>query len=95
MEFEWDARKAESNAAKHGVIFLEAMSVFGDPHELVIADADHSEGEDRFLSMGLSAAGRLLVVAYTERGGRIRIISAREATRRERKQYESTSSPKR
>lgn len=90
MEFEWDARKAESNAAKHGVSFAEAMTVLGDPLELVISDPDHSEGEYRFLSMGHSAMGRLLVVAYTEREGRVRIINAREATAGERKRYEST-----
>jgi hypothetical protein len=96
MEFEWDAEKAASNLAKHGVTFPEAMTVFGDPLESVIADPDRSEDECRFLSMGLSAAGRLLVVvAYTERQDRIRIISARKATPRERRQYESTVSPKR
>ena len=95
MEFEWDAEKAASNVAKHGVTFPEAMTVFGDPLELAIVDPHHSEDEFRFLSMGLSATGRLLVVAYTERQGRTRIISAREATPRERRQYESTHSPKR
>ncbi|MGA2985029.1 MAG: BrnT family toxin [Terriglobia bacterium] len=95
MEFEWDAKKADSNAAKHGVAFAEAMTVFGDPLELAIADPDHSEEEFRFLSMGQSARGRLLVVAYTEREGRTRIINAREAIPRERRQYESTRSPKR
>ncbi len=95
MEFEWDADKAASNAAKHGVAFTEAMTVFGDPLELAIVDPNHSEGELRFLSIGLSAAGRLLVVAYTEREGRTRITNAREATPRERKQYESTGSPRR
>jgi hypothetical protein len=67
MEFEWDAQKAASNVAKHGVTFPEAMTVFGDPLELAIADPDHSEGEFRFLSIGQSAIGRLLVVAYAER----------------------------
>ena len=95
MEFEWDAEKAASNVAKHGVTFTEAMTVFGDPLELAIADPHHSEGEFRFLSMGLSAIGRLLVVADTKREGRTRIINAREATPRERKQHESTRSPKR
>jgi hypothetical protein len=89
MEFEWDAEKAVSNAAKHGVMFTEAMTVFGDPLEIAIVDPDHSESELRFVSIGLSANGRLLVVAYTERQGRTRIINAREATRGERKQYES------
>ena len=95
MEFEWNANKAASNVAKHGVTFAEAMTVFGDPLELTIADPHHSQGELRFLSIGLSAAGRLLVVAYAEREGRTRIINAREATPRERRQYESTGSPRR
>lgn len=89
MEFEWDADKAASNLSQHGVSFAEAMTVFGDPLEVMIADLTHSEAEFRFVSIGLSEAGPLLVVAYTERGGRIRIISAREATPRERRQYES------
>ena len=95
MEFEWDADKAASNLDKHGVSFAEAMTVFGDPLEITIADPDHSESEFRFLSIGLSALGRLLVVAYTEREGRTRIISARKATSRERKQYESKESSRR
>ncbi len=95
MEFEWDADKSASNLKKHGVTFAEAMTVFGDPLEIVILDPDHSEEEPRFISMGLSAGGRLIVVAYTERLARTRIISAREATRGERKQYESTGSPQR
>jgi len=89
VEFEWDPDKATRNAKKHGVEFAEAVTVFGDPLEVTIPDPDHSEGEFRFLSLGLSAGGRLLVVAYTEREGRIRIINAREATSQERKQYES------
>ena len=95
MEFEWDAKKADSNVAKHGVTFSEAMTVFGDPLELAIADPDHSEEEFRFLSMGQSTRGRLLVVAYTEREGRTRIINAREAAPQERRQYESTGSAER
>lgn len=90
MQFEWDTAKAIENASKHGVEFTEAMTVFGDPLEVVIPDPDHSIGERQFLSVGLSSAGRLLVVAYTERQQRIRLISAREATARERKNYEST-----
>jgi hypothetical protein len=91
MEFEWDPEKAAANAKKHGVEFSEAMTVFGDPLEVTIADPDHSEGEQRFLSIGASTAGRLLVVAYTERAGRTRIINAREASAQEHKDYESTS----
>jgi len=89
VEFEWDRDKAAANVKKHGVEFAEAVTVFGDPLEVTIADPDHSDGEVRFLSLGMSAGGRLLVVAYTERDGRIRIINAREATSQERKQYES------
>jgi uncharacterized protein len=88
MDFEWDADKASSNVDKHGVEFAEAVTVFADPLELTIADPDHSRDEQRFLSLGMSVAGRLLVVSYTERDARIRIISAREATPRERRNYE-------
>lgn len=88
MEFEWDTDKAHSNVQKHGISFVEAMTVFGDPLEVTIPDPDHSEGEARFLSLGRSEQGRLLVVSYTEREGRIRLISAREAEPRERKTYE-------
>ena len=91
MEFEWDPEKAAANVKKHGVEFAEAMTIFGDPLELTIADPDHSEDEPRFLSIGLSAGSRLLVVAYTERTDRTRIINAREASSQERKNYESTS----
>jgi uncharacterized DUF497 family protein len=91
VEFEWDPEKAAANVKKHGVEFAEAMTIFGDPLELTIADPDHSEDEPRFLSIGLSAGSRLLVVAYTERMGRTRIINAREASSQERKNYESTS----
>jgi uncharacterized DUF497 family protein len=90
VEFEWDPEKAGANIKKHGVEFAEAMTIFGDPMELTIPDPDHSEDERRFLSIGLSAGGRLLVVAYTERAGRMRIINAREASSKERKNYEST-----
>jgi hypothetical protein len=89
VEFEWDAGKAVANLAKHGVSFPEAMGVFGDPLEVTIADPVHSHEESRFVSIGLSQAGRLLIVAYTEREGRIRIISAREAAPKERKHYAS------
>ena len=89
MEFEWDPEKAAANVKKHGVEFAEAMTIFGDPLELTIPDPDHSTDERRFLSIGLSAGGRLLVVAYTERAGRTRIINAREASSKERKNYES------
>lgn len=90
MEFEWNETKHRENFQKHGVGFSEASTVFGDPLEVTISDLDHSVEEQRFLSMGLSATGRLLVVSYVERAGdRIRIISAREASYRERRDYES------
>jgi uncharacterized DUF497 family protein len=89
VEFEWDADKAASNLSKHGVSFGEAMTVLGDALEVMIPDPAHADAELRFVSIGLSEAGRLLVVAYTERDQRIRIISAREAAPKERRQYES------
>jgi hypothetical protein len=91
VEFEWDADKAALNLSKHGVDFAEAMTVFGDPFEATIPDPVHSGAEFRFVSMGLSQAGRLLVVTYTERNEKVRIVSAREPTRGERRQYESQS----
>jgi uncharacterized DUF497 family protein len=88
MEFEWDPDKAASNLAKHGVSFQEAATVFGDPLAMTYFDPDHSEEEDRFLTFGQSDHGRLLVVSHTDREARTRIISARRATRKERKAYE-------
>lgn len=89
MQFEWDPEKAQANAAKHGITFAEASTIFGDPLELTIDDPDHSGDEARFLSLGMSSAGQLLVVSFTERDHRIRLISARLATPRERRHYES------
>jgi uncharacterized DUF497 family protein len=89
VEFEWDANKANLNLSKRGVSFAEAMTIFGDPLEAMIPDPVHSGAEMRFVSIGLSEAGRMLVVAYTERDRRIRIISAPEPTPWERRQYES------
>ncbi len=89
MEFEWNPEKEQANIEKHGVDFAEAATVFGDPLELTIADPDHSVGEFRFLSMGRSSRNRILVVSYTERQERIRIVSARVASPKERRQYES------
>jgi hypothetical protein len=90
VEFEWDIAKAETNQSKHGISFEEASTVFGDPLELTIDDPDHSAHEERFVSVGRAATGRLLVVAYTERQpNRIRIISARSATAAEVRRYES------
>ena len=88
MNFEWDPRKAENNLKKHGVSFSEASTVFCDMLSVTVHDPDHSRSEHRFQIVGMSKAGRLLVVAHTDRGENIRIISARPATRRERKNYE-------
>ncbi|MBI3947796.1 MAG: BrnT family toxin [Armatimonadetes bacterium] len=88
MEFEWDDRKAASNLRKHGVGFEEAGTVFGDPMAITFADPDHSVGELRFITFGFSSSQRLLVIAHTDRGQRMRLISARTATRRERRLYE-------
>jgi uncharacterized DUF497 family protein len=93
VQFEWDSKKAAENLKKHDVAFSEAMTIFADPLEVTIPDPDHSSGEAHFLSLGLSAANRLLVVAYTERGGRIRIIHARVAAPKERRAYESAEEP--
>ena len=89
--FEWDAAKALANLQKHGVSFDEATTVFRDTLSITIADPDHSESEDRFVDIGMSHRGQLLVVSYTERNDRIRIISARPPTRAERKSYEETN----
>jgi len=93
MDFEWDDAKAELNERKHGVSFAEAMTVFGDPLSLTGYDPDHSEDEDPYLTMGSSAEGRLLLVSHTDRGAKVRIISARPASRRERKDYEDGNFP--
>ena len=89
MQFEWDPKKAARQLTKHGVSFEEASSVFGDRLAITIDDTDHSIKERRFITTGLSSLRRLVVVSHTERSGRIRIITAREATRQEREQYES------
>ena len=86
--FEWDPKKAEANLRKHGVSFTEAVTAFGDPLSINMPDPDHSDREQRFIVLGMSERYRLLVVSYTERPPRTRIISARLATRNERKQYE-------
>jgi len=86
--FEWDPRKAESNARKHGVTFDEASTVFGDPLGLLMSDPDHSVTEERYLVLGMSNQHRLLVVAFAERPPLTRLISARRTTRRERRRYE-------
>ena len=91
MIFEWDPDKAIANLEKHGVSFDEAATVFGDPLSLTIPDPDHSSGEGRFVDVGLSHQRRLLMVSYTERGERVRLISARLATRKEKKTYETVT----
>lgn len=89
MEFKWDPERAEGNLKTHGVRFTEAATVFGDPLEWTIPDPDHSEVEARFLSLGQSTTSRVLVVAYAERQGNIRIIHAREANPKKRRTNES------
>lgn len=84
-EVEWDPRKAEHNAAKHGVAFSDAVGALDDPYALTVFDDD--SGEARSVTLGTDFTGRLLVVVYTWRGARVRIISARLATRAERRQY--------
>lgn len=87
MEFEWDPKKAAANARKHRVTFDEAMTVFADGRAITAFDPDHSDDEDRFLTIGTSADGRVLVVNHTDRGDSIRIISARKADKQEREEY--------
>lgn len=86
--FEWDTLKATESIAKHGVTFEEAMTVFGDALGRIVLDERHSIGEERFVLVGESVRRRLLVVMFTEHGDAIRIVSARHATRRERRDYE-------
>jgi uncharacterized protein len=88
MAFEWDIEKADRNLKKHGVPFDEAASAFADPLSMTYDDPDHSWEEERYLTIGTSRSGRLLIVAHTDRGEDIRIISARAATPRERRMYE-------
>ncbi|HVA44914.1 MAG TPA: BrnT family toxin [Pirellulales bacterium] len=89
MEFEWHPEKAAKNLAKHGISFEEAATVFGDPLAVTFFDPDHSDDEERYLTFGYTSKGVLVVVSHTDRDDRTRIISARRATRRERKLYES------
>ena len=86
--FEWDPNKAKANLEKHGVSFEEAASVFYDPLSLTVSDPKHSADESRFIIMGRSILDRQLVVAHTDRGDRIRLISARVATPAEKRNYE-------
>ena len=88
IEFEWDPAKAEANERKHGVTFSEAMTAFDDPWGILIDDEDHSGAEQRFLLLGMSLKARCLVVSHCERDGKtVRIISARNATKREESTY--------
>lgn len=89
MQFEWDREKAKKNLRKHRVSFDEAMTVFYEPLSATFDDPDHSDDEQRLITVGYSSHGRLLVVSHTERGKTIRIISARSATAHERKRHES------
>lgn len=88
FEFEWDAAKAEDNAKTHGIAFDEALTTFADPLASIFDDPDHSVNEHREIIIGHSNRQRLLVVCFTERAGKARIISARETTKRERQDYE-------
>ena len=87
-DFAWQASKAEANFGKHGVRFEEALTVFADPLARIFDDPDHSADEAREIIVGHSARQRLLIVSFTERGSKVRIISARRTTRRERHDYE-------
>jgi len=91
LEFEWDPHKAAANLAKHAVSFEDAATVFGDPLGRIMADPRHSAEEERLVLLGLSRGKRLLAVMYVDRGGAIRIISARRATPRERRTYEEVT----
>ena len=92
IKFDWDTRKAQRNLRKHSIDFNEASTVFVDTLSITIPDPDHSEDEERWLTMGLSSRRRLLVVVHREEGETIRIISARPANRLERRKYEEGDS---
>ncbi|WPD22233.1 MAG: BrnT family toxin [Candidatus Electrothrix scaldis] len=88
--FEWNPDKADRNLDKHGISFEEAGTVFDDPLFITVLDEEHSVDEERYITLGLSGTGRLLLIAHTDRQGTIRIISARKATKRERRFYEES-----
>ena len=88
LQFEWDDAKARQNQAKHKISFEEAETIFSDPFLITYPDDTHSEDEDRFLSIGQSIRGRVLLVVHTDRDGRIRIISSRKATAEEKEVYD-------
>jgi uncharacterized DUF497 family protein len=93
LEFEWDPKKAEANRAHHGIDFEEALTVFRDPLARIFEDEEHSKDEEREIIVGHSVKQRLIVACFAVRGGRIRLISARKATRLERKDYEENVHP--
>jgi uncharacterized DUF497 family protein len=88
IKFEWDPDKEQRNIRRHGISFSEAATVFGDPLSWTFPDPAHSIGEYRHLTIGISSFGKTLMVSHADRGENIRLISAREATRREKKYYE-------
>jgi uncharacterized DUF497 family protein len=90
LDFEWDENKAKANLKKHGISFDEATTVFTDPSSVTVADPDHSMDEQRYVDIGSSDEGHVLVVVYVERGASIRIISCRKATPSERRVYEES-----
>ncbi|HEX9079414.1 MAG TPA: BrnT family toxin [Desulfuromonadaceae bacterium] len=91
LTFEWDKRKEAANIRKHGVSFHEASTLFLDPLSMTFFDPDHAEGEDRYITLGMATTRRILFVSHADRGERIRIISAREASKLERKGYEENN----
>lgn len=88
LDFEWDEAKANANLKKHKISFEEAKTVFADPFSITVDDPKHSIDERRFVDLGAAASGKVLVVSYTQRGEKIRLISCRKATKTERKEYE-------
>ncbi len=91
LSFEWDPQKAQSNELKHGISFAEASTVFSSTLSLTIHDPLHSDNEERFVIIGISNKNRTLAVVHTERGDKIRLISARKATKKERLYYENNA----
>jgi len=88
VNFEWDPGKARQNRREHRIPFQEAATIFGDPLAVTYPDPDHSTSEQRFITVGMSSVGRVLIVAHVDRNENVRIISARKTTQRERKHYE-------
>ncbi|NUQ36196.1 MAG: BrnT family toxin [Caldilineales bacterium] len=90
IQAEWDEQKARSNRKKHGVSFEEARTVFDDPLFIMFLDVEHSTDQERYITLGLSVKRRLLLIAHTDREGIVRIISARKATKNEKRVYEES-----